>query len=295
MAGKSNWLFCLGLLVTSIASNAATDGSHSNPVAEINALHWVHGPAILKISDEATVNLPKGIKYLDEVEGKRFLEINGNPPSDGTYIITPEQSTWFAIYQFDPSGYVSDKEEVNPEDLFNSLKSDEQSSNERRKTLGMSGLFLDRWSVEPHYDRSSHNLEWGTEMHDESGQKFVNYTSRILGRGGAMRAVLVSDPKNLSSDLSQFRVATAGFSYVPTKRYEEFTEGDKMAAYGLGALVTGGAAAAVVKTGLLGVILAALAKFGAVFFKVIILGAVALFFGALNWFKGLFRRSQIDE
>lgn len=41
-----------------------------------------------------------------------------------------------------------------------------------------------------------------------------------------------------------------GFDYVAGERYSEWSQGDKVAAYGLGALVLGGAAAVATKKGL---------------------------------------------
>jgi uncharacterized membrane-anchored protein len=42
-----------------------------------------------------------------------------------------------------------------------------------------------------------------------------------------------------------------GFSFVPGQAYSDWRSGDKVAKYGLTALIVGGAAAAAVKTGLL--------------------------------------------
>jgi len=61
--------------------------------------------------------------------------------------------------------------------------------------------------------------------------------------------VLVSNPDSLEKDRAAFVTALNGFSYDSGKAYSEFKEGDKLAAYGLGALVLGGAAAAAAKTG----------------------------------------------
>jgi uncharacterized membrane-anchored protein len=109
------------------------------------------------------------------------------------------------------------------------------------------------------------------------------------------KAILVSDPTNLSSDLPQYRSALAGFAYRPDKRYEDHKSGDKLAAYGLGALVAGGAAAAVVKTGLFAGILAAIVKFGVAFYKLIIVGAVALYAALRKRIAGLFGRTTPND
>jgi uncharacterized membrane-anchored protein len=66
------------------------------------------------------------------------------------------------------------------------------------------------------------------------------------------KATLVSDPASLSADMTSFKANMKDFNYLPGERYAEYTSGDKVAEYGLAALVVGGAAAAAAKTGLLG-------------------------------------------
>ncbi len=53
----------------------------------------------------------------------------------------------------------------------------------------------------------------------------------------------------LKTTLPKFRNVLAGFSFTQGHQYAEFRQGDKMAKYGLSALVVGGAAAVAVKTG----------------------------------------------
>jgi len=258
---------------------------------QMESLGWVHGPATVPIGDEATIRIPKGVRYLGSEGTRKFLELNGNPASDNDYTIAPERPTWFAILEFDPAGYVSDKEKVDPDALFKQIKSSEDEDNKQRASMGQTGLHLDRWLTPPHYDGASHNLEWGTVMHTDSGDQLINYTSRILGRDGVTKAILVSDPGSFSSDLSQYRTAMNGFAYQADKKYEDHKSGDKMAAYGLGALVAGGAAAAAVKTGLFAGIFAAIVKFGVAFYKLIAVGVVAGYAALRKQVARLFRRT----
>src|SRR5262249_52971771 len=123
------------------------------------------------------------------------------------------------------------------------------SGNDERKRLGMQPIYTDGWSVPPHYDEATRRLEWGVRLRDHDGRFVVNYTSRLLGREGVMSAVLVSNPESLEKDRAAVDAALNGFAYNSGKAYSEFKEGDKVAAYGLGALVLGGAAAAAAKTG----------------------------------------------
>jgi uncharacterized membrane-anchored protein len=287
---KTFWTVALATGVACAVPALAQDNAQqaqADLVDQVNALNWVHGPATVPIGDEASMRIPKGVRYLDPAGTSKFVQLNGNPPIDNDYTIAPEDTRWFAILEFESSGYVSDKEKIDPDALFKQIKSNEDADNKERATAGQTGLHLDRWITAPHYDAVSHNLEWGTVMHTDSGEQVVNYTSRILGRDGVTKAILVSDPTNLQADLQQYRAAMSGFAYLPDKKYEDHKSGDKMAEYGLGALVAGGAAAAVMKTGLF----AAILKFGVAFYKLILVGLLAVYAMMRRQIARLFKRA----
>lgn len=109
----------------------------------------------------------------------------------------------------------------------------------------------------------------------------MNYSTKLLGRSGYTTAVLVSDPQTFTSDVREFKAALRSVEYVPGEKYSEWKPGDKVAAYGLGALVVGGAAALATKKGFWAV-LAGL--FGA-FWKLILGVGVALLAGLGSLFK----------
>ncbi|HYH46931.1 MAG TPA: DUF2167 domain-containing protein, partial [Thermoanaerobaculia bacterium] len=87
-------------------------------------------------------------------------------------------------------------------------------------------------------------------------------------------------------ELAKAKASTASmlqsFAYKPGNRYAEFTSGDKVAEYGLTALIAGGAGAAAAKFGLFGVIGKMLAKA----WKFVILGVAALAAGLRKLFAG---------
>ena len=80
--------------------------------------------------------------------------------------------------------------------------------------------------------------------------------------------------------MEEFEALLDGFSYNPGATYAEYKSGDKLAAYGLAALVTGGAAAAVAKGA------------GKGLFKAIGLGILALFAFFGKFFKKLFQSKK---
>jgi len=147
--------------------------------------------------------------------------------------------------------------------------------------------------VAPHYDPQTNQLEWGVSLHDDAtGKKVVNYTTRILGRGGVIAATLITDPQTFDNSLVEFRRSMAGLQYNPNQSYQSFRQGDKVAEYGLAALIVGGVAAAAVKSGLgKGLIAGAILMFKG-FFKVIAVGIGAIFIGLYKKIKALFGKTS---
>lgn len=255
--------------------------SGGDPGDELRKLQWQVGPAEGRISTRATIEVPEGYVFLDEKNTRRFLELAGNPPQDGHYLFAPESLKWFSVFSFDPSGYVKDDEKIDPDALLKSLKASDGPSNEERKRLGMQLLYTDGWQVPPHYDAETKRLEWGMRLKQQDGEMVVNYTSRLLGRSGVMSAVLVADVESLPVDTQEFKQALQQFSYVPGEKYSEFKQGDRMAEYGLAALVVGGAAAVATKKGFWTLI----SGFLAAFWKVLAGVGVAAAAGIGSLFK----------
>jgi len=240
----------LGLVLASFTFAAQAQRDPGRIIEELQKLAWQRAPGEGAIGAKARIRIPEGYAFLDERNTRRFLELMGNPPRDGHYLVAPANLDWFAVFSFDPVGYVKDDEKIDAAELLDSLKKGDAPGNEERKRLGMAPIYTDGWHVPPHYDSGTKRLEWGMRLRDENGGIHVNYTSRLLGRSGVMSAVLVSSPQTLNDDMKAFNGALAGYQFVAGEQYAEFKQGDRIAEYGLAALVVGGAAAAAAKAGL---------------------------------------------
>lgn len=218
---------------------------------QIAKLNWRTAGSNGDIGQRATIAVPQGYAFLGTPDTKRFLELQGNPGRDNVYVIAPTDLHWFGFFTFEELGYVKDDEKIDPDDLLETLRRSNKEGLEERKRANLPLIYLDGWFIAPHYDVQTKRLEWGTKLHDEQNDPLVNYTIKILGRRGVMNAILVSEPKNLDRDVRQFKAVLTSFAYKDGERYAEFRSGDKIAEYGLAALVVGGAAAAAAKSGAL--------------------------------------------
>jgi len=134
------------------------------------------------------------------------------------------------------------------------LREGQEAGNEERRRRGWDEIDIAGWARPPYYDSATHNLTWSTRIRSKSDptDETVNHSVRLLGRGGVMNADLVIDPKDLSTAVPTFDRIVAGYAYHPGSTYAEWREGDKVAEYGLTALIAGGAGAAAMKLGFFG-------------------------------------------
>src|SRR5262245_38549431 len=266
-------------LVLLAAASAPSIGQQSQEpgsiATQIQNLGWKIGPSDGKIAGRATIAIPAKYGFLGAADTSKFLTLMRNLPRSDSYTFAPLDLEWFAIFDFEDTGYIKDDEKIDAAAVLQSLKEGNARGNEERKRRGYPALTLEGWFVPPHYDTGTKRLEWATKLSSEGGVS-VNYRIRLLGRAGVMSAVLVSDPDSLDKDIRVFKTALNDFSFDAGQRYSEYREGDKIAEYGLTGLIIGGAAAAAAKTGLFKVI----GKFAVLIF----VGAAALIGGLFKWF-----------
>lgn len=261
------------------AAPALSQPNQAQLQRQIESLKWQASPSTGTIASVAEIRLTGDLRFLGQEGTQRFLELNGNPPRPNQYTLAPQNIDWFAVFSYRPSGYVRDNEQLNPDELIRILQRNNESGFEERRRLGLPILRLVGWAVPPHYDLQTRRLEWGTRLVGDDGQVTVNYTIRLLGRSGVVDAVLVSSPQYLDEDIRSFKNALNGFDFVSGQRYSEFRDGDRVAEYGLAALIVGGAAAAAASSG-------ALKGLG----KFIGIAAVASVVAIGAFFKGIFRK-----
>jgi uncharacterized membrane-anchored protein len=259
---------------------------------------WMRGPANTKIKDIAEFKIPEGYMFTDAKGTQELLRLMGNPTSGNelgffapaNYFSRQSSNGWFVIFEFDKSGYVKDdeKDKLDAAAMLKAIKKGTEYGNREREKMKAPPIEVIGWHTPPRYDAETHNLEWAINLSSE-GHANVNYNTRLLGRTGVMEASLVVEPENLEAILPIFKDYLKGYSFASGQKYAEYRPGDKVAQYGLAALIVGGAAAGAAKLGLFAWAAVLLKKF----WKLIVLAVVAVS-GFLSKLLG-FRRSTTQE
>jgi len=248
--------FAISVAVMATVVLAFAQSALGNPGAEktleqkLSELNWLAPGSVGKLDDKAEFKVADGYTFLGSADTDKFLKINGNLPRGNSYTVASVNANWFGILDFVADGYVKDDEKIDADELLSALKEGNIQANEERRKQGYPALTLEGWFFPPRYDTVNKRLEWGTKLRSEQDQSLiVNVSTKILGRSGYTSAILVTEPATMDQDLLDFKAALKNFDYVSGEKYSEWKEGDKVAAYGLGALVLGGAAAAATSKG----------------------------------------------
>ncbi len=251
---------------------------------EQNTIDWQRGPSTYSITSKAQLFVPEDYVFLGTKETDKYLTLTENLGSGEEYFFGPANDSWESYFSFKDLGYVKDDNDIDAKELLEQTIENQKHANSERKKRGWGLLFIEGWAIEPRYDSRNNLLEWAFLLKDEQNQSIINYDTRILGRSGVMNVILVATPETLSSAVADFKQRIRGFEFVSGEKYLEYKKGDRVAEFGLAALITGGAAALATKKG----VWAAIVAFFVAFKKLLIVGVLA----SLAWIGSLFRKKK---
>jgi uncharacterized membrane-anchored protein len=244
------------------------------------------GPVDIVLRDQAQLHLPAGYVWVPTPAAAQLMRSMGNR-TDDTFIgaIFPaDDADWMAVVKFVKEGYIKDDDakDWNADDLLKSLKEGTEAANEERAKRGIPSIEVTGWAQKPQYDATSHRLVWSAlsqRKGSTDGNQGVNYNTYALGREGYLSLNLITNAKDLDKYKPDASKLLGAIQYDDGKKYADFNSStDKVAAYGLAALVAG---AAVKKLGLFAIIAAFLAKFA----KLAVVAGGAALWGIAKLFK----------
>jgi uncharacterized membrane-anchored protein len=266
-------LAALALALLGAPPPAAAADPPPAPEAQARPIDWRRGPGTFDLGERvAQLTLDDSLVLAGREDARRLLQEMDNVPSGrelGLAAPAAEGEDWFVVFEYDPVGFVKDDEahEIDADGLLESIREATERGNERRQQAGSPGLHVVGWDLPPRYDPVTHNLTWALRARADDGHDVVNHNVRLLGRSGVMSVTLVDAPAGMARSVPRLEGLLRGFEFKRGQTYAEWRPGDKVAQYGLTALVAAGAGAAAVKLGFF----AALGKFLAKGWKLVAL------------------------
>ena len=266
------WML-LGLLAVLGMASAQEAPSEAELQARqmVAALDWRDGEVAVPDA-QARLRLGEQFRFLPSADARTVLEqLWGNPPDDSVLgLVVPRgrgvlaDNGWAVVVTYSDDGHISDQDaaEIDYDDLLREMQEDTREENAARGEAGFEGVELIGWATPPRYDAATKKLYWAQELQFEKTEgRTLNYDIRVLGRHGYLSLNAVANKEDLQDVEAGMQQLLPMVEFDTGARYADYNPStDKLAAYGLAALVGGGLAA---KTGLfakLGVLLLGLKK-----------------------------------
>lgn len=261
----------------------------------VDSLQFRHGDFALPAAN-ATMHVGEKYFSLGAEDAQRVLEqLWGNPPDDSVLgmivanksMLTDEHG-WAVVLTYSPDGYVSDEDaaEIDYAEMLKDMQASTEAANEQREQQGYGRIQLVNWAMPPSYDATQKKLHWAKQLSfNNDPDHTLNYDVRALGRHGYLSMNAVAKMQDLEAVKLGMSEVMQMAAFNDGARYADYQPGsDKVAGYGLAALV-GGAVAA--KTGLLGKLFVALLAAKKLVIGLLIAAALGL--------KGLLNRKKQDS
>lgn len=254
------------------------------------------GPQKVELGHGLEIDLPESFLYLEPVQAGKLMESLGNLNNqDLLGVIAQPDSSWLVTIRYVEDGYVKDDEaeKMDADEILKTIKEGTDEANKEREAKGFKALHVMGWSQPPRYARDRHHLVWGIRGKSEDDpEEVVNYNTRVLGRAGFASLNLIDSASKIDGSKPAVAALLAATHYKPGSRYEDFdSKKDKVAEYGLAALVVGGAGAVALKLVKVGLIAKFAGKILALLIalkKAVILVIIAIF----TFFKKLLGLSK---
>jgi uncharacterized membrane-anchored protein len=284
------------LLALLLSTPVLAQEAETSPEAEVakfmQSLHFKSGTIALPEA-KATLKLDGETRFLGAEDAERVLtQLWGNPPgSEALGMIVPSESaltsadSYAVVVTYNDDGYVADAEaaSIDYDKMLKEMQEETRDSNDARKKAGYGTVELVGWATKPHYDNAAKKLYWAKELKfSENDANTVNYDVRVLGRSGYLSLNAVAGMSQLPAIQAGMPNLIAAADFDTGARYADYNSStDKLAGYGLAALVAGGVAA---KAGLFGK-LAALLIAGKKLIIFLLVGIAAAFKKILGFFQ----------
>jgi uncharacterized membrane-anchored protein len=274
------WLRRLAVAAAALLATAAAQ-AQGKAEAEIEAAFEaakgtaVRGPSEVKLADQAAMKLPEGFVYVPPAEGRRVMTAMGNRVGAGFLgLVFPgddPDANWFVVMSYVDSGYIRDDDakDWNADELLQNLKAGTEEANRDRKARGIPEMEVLGWVEAPRYDAATHRLVWSAATKDKAepgaSPRGVNYNTYALGRQGYISLNLVTDYAQIEKEKPIAQRLLGALEFNAGRRYADFDSStDRVAEYGLAALIGGIAAKKLGLFATLGVLLAKFWKLAAV-------------------------------
>lgn len=227
------------------ADQGAYPKSDAELQAAYDALQWRRGTGSYKLpSSHAVIQLPSGEALLLGADAQRYSWLASGtefPDTEAVLSYDSESADSLVYYEWRDEGYVNDSDwkDVDGDELLKQYRDATESSNDERAKNGFAPMHVVGWLEPPHYDQSTRTVTYAMELKDKDSS-WANAVALRLGRAGYTEFTWVGSIglfQNAAGRPALLNEALASHAFEEGYRYQDFKDGDKVAAYGIAGLV----------------------------------------------------------
>lgn len=254
---RMTWMLPGLLAVAGLAAAQDDAGTRAEQEARqlVASLHWRDGEVAVGGGAQARLRLGDEFRYLDAPDARKVLEqLWGNPPDESVLgMVVPkgrgvlDDAGWAVVVTYSDDGFISDEDAtgIDYDELLQEMKDGTEEESAARREAGYGGIALMGWAEPPRYDAAAKKLYWAQDLQFEGSEnRTLNYDIRVLGRRGYLSLNAVARMSELADVRQGMQRLLPMVEFDAGSRYADFDAStDKVAAYGIAALIGGGIAA----------------------------------------------------
>ena len=243
---------------------------------EIGKIPWTRDGSHKLGESSSTISIPPNHFAAFAADAARFETLVGNGDLATKHleaIVINERDEQVIFLSFNDEGYVTldDWKDVDAAAMLDTIKDNTEKGNAEKVRDGFLPVHVKGWLQQPTLDRDSNTVRWAIAA-DDGSTAIVNAVELRLGRRGFEKLIWVGDADAYVAQGGELDLMLRAHAFDPGFRYADYVTGDKVAAYGVGALVATLVGAKLAKVGLFAGLLVLLKKFGV--FAVVALGGL---------------------
>jgi uncharacterized membrane-anchored protein len=281
----------------------ATALTANEEVAALKQLPWVGTAGIYTLPRSGSkLALPQGDIAVFGAHAQRAYKLLGNPVERSeleAFVVgdTDRDQVQIVIFESYSTGYIGldDWTQLDPTALLDAIRRGTEAENQQRHQQGISGLHVRGWLQPPTLDRNTATVYWAvTTDEDDMAAINVNAVALRLGRRGYERLTWIGTQGQYQATGNQLDTMLRAHSFAPGSAYGDHVSTDKMAGYGVAALVGTVLGAKAVKVAAGGAAAGGLAALGKLF-PALLAAIAGAFYKLVQWLRKLRRKPAPGE
>lgn len=229
-------------LILLLISGSSLAYNEDEVISKIAELDWKEGPGTYVLgSTQASVTTWSGTYITQGKDAHEYMKLTEGhdqfkPDAVVVFAEGPAMNTSI-LYEHHDVGYIEmdDWDVIDSDNILKVIKENTAKANRNRQP-GYPKMYVDGWIEKPHLNRAAATVYWAIKGRSDSGLMVVNSKALKLGRNGFSSITWMGEPRQFLSAENTLNPILDNYQYEKGMTYADFTTGDNIAAFGIGAL-----------------------------------------------------------